>query len=209
MGIAGILRNIKEKLKIKLANRKCIGYTGCIILIKKCTVKAFAASEQEIDVMGEIFMSIQTYRAVEHERYATFKEFDICYQVCCLGCFWRGKFDLSDIYGTACKAVMGTASGKVLITECRASANLVWRRLASTRKTGLLELSSQISRKIRGFLYVSFCILTIGGTIPRCATVSFTSWNRAVYFRRREDGRIRIFSLYFAVVLFRGSRDRS
>ena len=61
MGIAGILRNIKESLN-KNWRIGSVYDTLDIFLIKKCTVKAFAASERN-RCNGRNIYSIQTYKA--------------------------------------------------------------------------------------------------------------------------------------------------
>ena len=89
--------------------------------------------------------------------------------------------------------------------RCRASASWCGGALASARKTGLLELSSQIGRKLRSFLYVSFVFDDRAFFCnPKMRYGFVYSWNRAVYFRRREDGRIGniLFCIFCRCIVF-------
>lgn len=77
--------------------------------------------------------------------------------------------------------------------------------LGVSQKDGLLELSSQIGRKIRSFLYVSFVFDDRAFFCnPKMRYGFVYSWNRAVYFRRREDGRIGniLFCIFCRCIVF-------
>ena len=77
--------------------------------------------------------------------------------------------------------------------------------LGVSQKDGLLELSSQIGRKY-GVFFTCLLYLTIGSFFcnPKMRYGFVYSWNRAVYFRRREDGRIgniSSFVIFLSVVI--------
>ena len=124
-------------------------------------------------------------------------------QVCCLGCFWRGKFDLSDIYGTACRPSCVGGIGRFSDHRCRASASWcggAWRQ-PERRTFGIKQSDRQ---KIRSFLYVSFVFDDQAFfAIPRCATVSFTVGIEPFISDGGKMAGLGIFSfVFFAVVLF-------
>ena len=69
--------------------------------------------------------------------------------------FGAGKFDLSDIYGTACRPSCVGGIGRFSDHRCRASASWcggAWRQ-PERRTFGIKQSDRQ---KIRSFLYVSF-----------------------------------------------------
>ena len=75
--------------------------------------------------------------------------------------------------------------------------------LGVSQKDGLLELSSQIGRKYG--VYVSFVFDDRAFFCnPKMRYGFVYSWNRAVYFRRREDGRIGniLFCIFCRCIVF-------
>ena len=133
----------------------------------------------------------------------TFKELIFVASMLFWDVFWRGKFDLSDIYGTACRPSCVGGIGRFSDHRCRASASWcggAWRQ-PERRTFGIKQSDRQ---KIRSFLYVSFVFDDRAFFCnPKMRYGFVYSWNRAVYFRRREDGRIgNILFCIFAVVLF-------
>lgn len=118
--------------------------------------------------------------------------------------FWRGKFDLSDIYGTACRPSCVGGIGRFSDHRCRASASWcggAWRQ-PERRTFGIKQSDRQ---KIRSFLYVSFVFDDRAFFCnPKMRYGFVYSWNRAVYFRRREDGRIGniLFCIFCRCIVF-------
>lgn len=76
--------------------------------------------------------------------------------------------------------------------------------LGVSQKDGLLELSSQIGRKY-GVFFTCLLYLTMAFFCnPKMRYGFVYSWNRAVYFRRREDGRIGniLFCIFCRCIVF-------